>query len=266
MLSECSTLFRTFSSSIQIVLETYRYFQIPADSSKFFQIFLDSSRFSQVLTDSFRISQFLSDAIRFFQILSYSFRFLQILFKPPNFSQIPSNFTRFFYFLLILSFRFFRFFSGSFKDTVRDRHDSFKFLSSVQVVLKPYRYSLRFPQIPPDSFKCFQILSISFWFSVSGFFDFFYSFRWFRIASNSLKFFKIQRHCQESSRFFKIFRCYTDRFRAFQVPTDSFSFFPSDFSRGCERISKNRTKSGKVCRNLKGFVRIWNNLNRSEKF
>ena len=109
MLSECSTLFRTFSSSIQIVLETYRYFQIPADSSKFFQIFLDSSRFSQVLTDSFRISQFLSDSLRFFQISS--FRFIHILFEPSNFSQFlqisPVSFI-FFWTSLSDSFEFFQ--------------------------------------------------------------------------------------------------------------------------------------------------------------
>ena len=36
MLLDCFTVFRIYSSSIQIVLEPYRHFQFPADSSNFF--------------------------------------------------------------------------------------------------------------------------------------------------------------------------------------------------------------------------------------
>ena len=82
-----------------------------------------------------------------------------------------------------------------------------------------------------------------------------------------LKFFTFQ-ILPDPFKFFHNALKFSRSFRFFQILLDFSRFFeiPSDSSRESERILKNLEKSGRVCRNLKGIVSIWNNLSNTRKF
>ena len=123
----------------------------------------------------------------FFRFLRsfYSFGLFRLIFEASRLLQIL------------------RIFSDTFKDTVRNPQDSFKFFSSTQIISDPYRSF----QIPADSSKFYQFFEILLEFS-----------KFLEIPQNSLRF------SQVPSNFFQFFSNVPISFRFPQILSDSLIF------------------------------------------
>ena len=153
----------------------------------------------QILADPFRSLQILqntSNSFQFFQILSEFSKFFEIPQNSLRLSQAPSD-----------SFQFFPNFPMSFRiPQILQDSGSLKF---VQILSEFSNFSQILPilQVPPDSFKFLHFLSDP-------------------LLQILLSFFRcLQRHGQESSRFFKIFQFYLADFRSSQILSGPCRFF-----------------------------------------